>query len=246
MKVLALDLSSKPGIAFFKNGELIDTNTFSCKVVGKYSSSTYPFNYIDMAETIAKKIAYIVLSLTPDYIVIEETNKGRNRYSQKQLEFIHCAVGISLRDLIDNDTKLNIRYIDVSAWRKILGISLNKDQRKNNKFVKDTRQAQLNKISQEISDKNFSILKDRLNGIASKRLRNKIIKDFGNDCLVEAKKVMRSFRTKESKVDTKHLSVAFVNNHFNLDLKKKDNDIADAICVGFAFISNNYSSTLKR
>lgn len=54
---------------------------------------------------------------------------------------------------------------------------------------------------------------------------------------------MRSYRVKDShnkvvgKVDFKALSVELVNNHFNLSFKKKDNDIADSICLGLAFFS---------
>jgi len=41
----------------------------------------------------------------------------------------------------------------------------------------------------------------------------------------------------KGKVTKKHLSVAYANQKYNLTLKVKDNDIADAICLGTAFIN---------
>lgn len=40
----------------------------------------------------------------------------------------------------------------------------------------------------------------------------------------------------KGKITKKHLSVAYANATYNLTLKIKDNDIADAICLGTAFI----------
>lgn len=39
----------------------------------------------------------------------------------------------------------------------------------------------------------------------------------------------------KGKVNKKHIAVAWANEHFGLSLKQKDNDIADAICIGVAF-----------
>jgi hypothetical protein len=40
----------------------------------------------------------------------------------------------------------------------------------------------------------------------------------------------------KGKITKKHLSVRWVNENYNLDFKIKDNDIADAICLGSAYI----------
>lgn len=37
------------------------------------------------------------------------------------------------------------------------------------------------------------------------------------------------------KVTWKHLAVAYANQHYGLSLKQKDNDVADAICLGTAY-----------
>lgn len=41
----------------------------------------------------------------------------------------------------------------------------------------------------------------------------------------------------KGKITKKHLTVEFINNKYGLDLKMKDNDIADAIGVGAAFLN---------
>lgn len=37
------------------------------------------------------------------------------------------------------------------------------------------------------------------------------------------------------RINKKHIALRFVNQHFNLNLKVKDNDTADAICLGLAY-----------
>jgi hypothetical protein len=42
----------------------------------------------------------------------------------------------------------------------------------------------------------------------------------------------------KGKINKKHLAVARANTDFNLTLKQKDNNEADAICLGLAFYNN--------
>ena len=42
----------------------------------------------------------------------------------------------------------------------------------------------------------------------------------------------------KGKITKKHIAVRYANATFGLDLKIKDNDIADAICIGNAFLNN--------
>lgn len=64
--------------------------------------------------------------------------------------------------------------------------------------------------------------------------RLKEIKDLaiGADAVRTAKKAAGI----KGKVTSKHLSVAYVNQRFGLDLAQKDDDIADAICLGEAYL----------
>ncbi len=245
MKVLGLDLSTSTGTALFINDELKECTNIKCKVKGNQDSDDYPFNYIDMADKIAFKVLSLVDKHKPDYIIIEETNKGKNRYFQKQLEFIHKSVISVLRTIV-NKHDIKLLYIDTSAWRSILQITLDKDQRKNNRDVNKTRKEMLESKIKEISQKRAHELMDSISGLTKKREINKLTKAFEKEVEVEAKKFMRGFRTKNSKIDTKNLSVNYVNEVFDLKFKKKDNDMADAICVAHAFIKNNYNSNIVR
>jgi len=65
------------------------------------------------------------------------------------------------------------------------------------------------------------------------------------------KKKAREAAGVSGKVTTKHLSVRYVNEHFDQKFILKDNDIADAICVGMAYlkgasVSQGQRSTHKR
>lgn len=242
MKVIALDLSTSSGVSIFESGKLIDYTVIKHKVKGNNSSEDYPYNYLDMADQIALKVCACILAAKPDYVVIEETNKGKERFRQKQLEFIHSAVARSIRKL---DHKVKIRYIDTSAWRNILSISLNSDQREQNKIRQNERDSKREEISRNIYASLEPKMKSEIAGLG-KREANKIIKQYDKHILKLVGKEMGKFRSSIKQVDQKNLSVNYVNENFNLSLKKSENDIADSICVGHAFILNNYSAILKR
>jgi hypothetical protein len=131
----------------------------------------------------------------PDVVVVEETNpSGRaGRYSQKCLEFLHCAFLLTIPE------NYKVVYISTSKWRSALQIKLSKDDRKNNSLVNQAKKAA--KIS------NTSVF---------------------------AKKAALGVK---GKVNWKHLSVRFVNEKYNTSFKMKDNDVADSICLGLAYIN---------
>jgi Holliday junction resolvasome RuvABC endonuclease subunit len=64
-----------------------------------------------------------------------------------------------------------------------------------------------------------------------------------NTKLSKAKAFAEASKTKLDKktlgirgrINKKHVALRFVNQHFNLSLKVKDNDTADAICLGLAY-----------
>ena len=145
MKILSLDLSTKSGWALFDNGKLICYGQIKSdyKLTEEYPH--YPKNYLDMAKSMAVEINKKVISSDPCEIVIEETNKGKNRYSQKQLEFIH-------NEVIDILSDYKLHYMDTSEWRSLLEISLDKEQRKDNKEILNARKAEFHRIFAEIFD----------------------------------------------------------------------------------------------
>lgn len=178
MKVLAFDLSTKTGWALFEDEELKDKGLTSVFVKDfnvnqrPEKSESYPYNIVDSANKMAANVYGICIIKKPDLVVIENTVKGRNRHTQRILEFIHKAVLDKLRG------EFNIQYLDPSEWRSILSLRMTDEDKKNNRLVSSGK--------------------------------------------------------KRGKITKKHLSVRLVNEMFGLSLKIKDNDIADAICLGKA------------
>jgi hypothetical protein len=134
MLLLALDISTKTGFAVFVDGRLTEYGQLRAKVedfnVNDFPdrSPKYPYNIIDAANSMADQIMELVAKLCPTDIVVENTVKGRNRHTQRCLEFLHFALLTRLRGR-------KMRYMDPSEWRALLGLRLNKDQKKNNQMV---------------------------------------------------------------------------------------------------------------
>ena len=186
MRVLALDASTKTGWALFIDGKLYESGALDPVYVDDFNvnkdpqlSPKYPFNVIDGARLVARQVHDLLLMTWPlDVVVVENTNKGKNRHTQRILEFIHFALLELFRE-----TKQPMVYMDTSEWRKIVGLWMTKEDKKNNRDV----------------------------GAGKKRGR----------------------------VTKKHLAVRTVNERYGMKLKLKDNDQADAILLGQAYITRS-------
>lgn len=184
MRTLALDLSTKVGWALYEGSLLIESGNIPQVKIEDFNvnadpnySPLYPWNMMAGAEQLRDRVMDLVNLKEPDHIVIENTVKGRNRHTQRILEWIHLVVLIALKDkYADAQT-----YMDPSEWRKVVDMRLSKDQKKNNRDV--------------------------------------------------------SAGKKRGRIGKKHLSVAMVNEKFGKTLKLKDNDEADAILLGLAFVT---------
>lgn len=187
MKVLALDLSTKTGFALFDGDQLIEKGLIRVEVKAfnvndhPEKQKYYPGNILDAAHHVGFMVSELYFRVRPDHIVIENTVRGRNRHTQRLLEFIHKSVLDELRSI-----KAPFSYMDPSEWRFVLGLRLSIPDKQKNK-------------------------------------------------LVNAGKV-------RGKVTRKHLSVRLANEMYGLNLKLKDNDIADAICLGKAFLTKGLGS----
>jgi hypothetical protein len=191
MKVLALDVSTKSGWAVFEEGKLTRHGLIqNPKTILEYGP--YPWNYLIATETMAQRLLELAWKELPDVIVIEETNKSRQRYSQKALEFIHCGILHRLA----KETRIKVFYINSSEWRKVLGQAMSKEDKKNNRKLNTEK------------------------GLAT----------------ITGRKLDKAALGIKGKVTKKHLSVRWVNETFGFDMKVKDNDICDAICLGSAYI----------
>lgn len=147
MKILGLDVSTKTGYAVMDDGVLTE--------YGLLKTEAFDFNEAEdflmlrRAEHASQKILNLINTHKPDYIFCEQTNAGKYRSSQKQLEFIHCKI---LTEIVRLNMISKFFYVDTSQWRSRLGVKLSKDQRKHNKNVK-------NKISKgKITPKHLVVL----------------------------------------------------------------------------------------
>lgn len=187
MKILAIDLSTKPGVALFnKERPVFFTTLFSD--LKRADFGTYPENMLKMTYHVVAKIVSLMNKLiaehgTFDLVVIEETVPGRETYSQKQLEWLHFF----LCQKLIGDFKITPKYIRTGDWRKTLNMRLSKEDKKNNQLVSKGK--------------------------------------------------------KRGRIGRKHLSVRMANERWNLSLKIKDEDAADALNLGLAaYMGASFSS----
>ena len=123
MKILGLDLSYSTGWS------LIDSNNISLLDYGVvaipepfHSNVLFDYQQMDRAAAVGQFVYTLVHGKQPDLIVIEQTNKGKNRTSQRGLEWIHYSVLLELRRFYQD----KIIYVDTSEWRNKLNIKLDK------------------------------------------------------------------------------------------------------------------------
>lgn len=203
VRVLALDMSSRLGYAVYENGKLKDygVSLADGEVLKSHGNQKYPWWLMQNVMAMKDKVRQLVEKYGPDHVVIEETNLGKQRYSQKFLEWLHFNVVAYLHVMVTTrGWPQTVTYISSSVWRKTLGLRLSKEDRKNNQKVR--------KI------KNDSAI--------SKELKSQLLKDLG----VRGKKTQ------------KHLSCEYVKQKYGFELKvSTENDIADAICLGDAYLA---------
>jgi hypothetical protein len=185
MKVLALDISSKTGWAFFDNNQLKEYGLLEIKS----GSKEYPFGITEWSKKNAQAIINLIDSKQVDLIIVERTNSSSFRSSQSFLEYTHCFF---IDSIVIKGDKNKLHYMDTSKWRSICGLKLSKEQKLQNKLAKQ-------------ASKNKEILK--ING------------------------------KRAGKVTKKHLSVIKCNELFDTDFLLKDNDIAEACLLGWAFLN---------
>jgi hypothetical protein len=121
MLVLALDASTNTGWAVFDHqGNLIKYGVLTAKAEDfnvnndPHKSPLYPYNIVTASDHMGLLIRALYDDIPADYIVIENTNKGKNRHTQRQLEFIHKAILDEFQDVNDK-----IVYLDTSYWRAL-------------------------------------------------------------------------------------------------------------------------------
>lgn len=210
MKILSLDISTSTGWALYENGR-VEYGLIKIDI----AKEGYPFNYIDAAQEMAHLVSNRVIVSDPHHIVIEETNMGKSLFDQKKLEFIHCAVLCQLKF----SWKSRLTYVSSRVWRSALGLKLSKEDRANNKYYKDQREAEKERLTEDV----------KVLGIKKAADRKKLVGDGmrGFKVILDGQRV--------TKIHEKDLVLAYVNRKYGLELKKKDDDLADAIGMAEAF-----------
>lgn len=219
-RTLSLDVAGITGYAVLRTEETHQDGEKSTSVIlekhGKlklpkpkdFGDEIYPWNYIHASKAAAEQLVALAVEVHPDVIVIEETNLAKARYSQKLLEFFHNAL---LNKISESYTAgiltMPVFYLSSQVWRTALGLVMSKDDKKNNKLVKLAKEKHAIAVN--------------LAKIAGKKPPSlqSIKKDLGV----------------AGKVNWKKLALRFANDKYSLNLQPKDDDIADAICVGTAF-----------
>ncbi len=139
MRVLALDASTKCGWALFEDGKLIESGALRPVFVDNFNPNSpevtrdphYPYNTFYAAQAVTRLVRQLVWEKGQvDAFVVENTNKGKNRNTQRILEFIHYE----LLSFFEGCNGL-FHYMDTSEWRKIVGLWMSKDDKKNNREV---------------------------------------------------------------------------------------------------------------
>lgn len=171
-RLLALDLSTSTGWALLQRQEPQPVLLGYGIVAEGPSVKDYPWSYLERTERLAERIQQLVDAHKPDRILIEETNRSKNRYSQKMLEFIHRAV---LDCLVGRG--IPVHYINTSAWFSTLNLRLTDMDRKKNSLLSKARR------SGESLDKKALGIRGR---ITRKHLSIRFVKDtYGIDLQVQ-------------------------------------------------------------
>ncbi len=143
MKLLSLDVSTKTGFAVLEQDdeehsvELLEYGLMKMeKKVLDYGE--YPWAYLHASRAMSKQIIELVQRIQPDVIVVEETNLGKARYSQKLLEFLHQAL---LMGLSESLLSIPVFYLSTSEWRHAIGMKMTAEDKKSNAKLKKAKVA---------------------------------------------------------------------------------------------------------
>lgn len=138
MPILAIDLSTKPGLAIFEGDKLIKAWTlFNDKTVEDFGK--YPNNYVKFTLYTINRLVEEVQSTGYkwnqfDNIILEETTASRQNYSQKKLEFLHYQFLLTFSNISSK-----IVYIRDGTWKKINEVTRSKEEKAINSKIKNLK-----------------------------------------------------------------------------------------------------------
>lgn len=216
MKILALDPSTSTGWSLFDKltpleyGTLdkVETRDYKQEIrTWKDYPDSYPMNLMETAAKVAKMCGDLYDKYEPDLVVVEEINKGRARISQKLLGFIQMAIA----DILISKGA-TVKYLTTDCWRNLTKCRSSKEEKNFN--------AKIARIKKKRKEELVAMVKS-----------GEITKD-------EAEKMSKLPAKIDGKVvgkkGTKDYAIRRVYDIFGFELKKKENDAADALLLGLA------------
>jgi Holliday junction resolvasome RuvABC endonuclease subunit len=213
MRILALDLSLSVGWAVLDGSELSHKGLIRRSVEDwkadihtyEHYSPLYPQNMLKVANQLCLDILRLCHKYKPDLVVIEEINIGRSSKRFSQKMIDWIHFTVCTK----LQKKFKVRYLTSTCWRRAVGaVATKADKSMNAKIsrLKTKRRKELEKRT-DISQAE----KDRLAALPIK---------------VDGKV--------KGRLNHKHYAIRTANALFGLSLKNKDDDVADAVCLGVA------------
>ena len=201
-KYISLDISTNTGYAIFEDTKLTDYGVFTFKAreykadIKTYKDlpECYPVNFLEVADKITNGCMQLIKDNNIDLVIIEHPENGKQRLSQRLLEWTHLTLVRELRKI-----EMPFKYILVNDWRGVVKCYL--------------------KYWPEHQIWNKEVKKAKAKAIPTKT-GMKVPK-------IEGKRV--------SAMNQKKLSILIANQHYFITVK--DNNIADAINIGRAYIA---------
>jgi len=119
-KIIALDISTNTGYAIFEDDKLIAYDVFTIKVVNYKADvkcfsdfpKEYPDNFLLTAQKLADGCMKVIQEHQITKVIIEHPEAGKQRLSQRLLEWTHYALVLRLKE-----AGLDYRYLLVHDWR---------------------------------------------------------------------------------------------------------------------------------
>ena len=181
-RYVSLDISTNTGYAIFHNTKLIKYGVFTRKV-HEYKADvktctdlpkSYPDNFIAAIDAITAMCMRIIKNNDIDMVVMEHPEQGKQRMSQRLLEWIHLAL---IREF--KRYEIPYKYILVSDWRKVVKCYI-KDWPDLQHWNKEVRKAKGKATPTKTGRKIAKIEGRRVSKIDQKKLSIMIANDYYN------------------------------------------------------------------
>jgi Holliday junction resolvasome RuvABC endonuclease subunit len=153
-RVLTLDISTKTGYSVATSsdeGIHLEAHGQIPKV--ECPDERYPDSYVSWAYLCYDAIEKLFNEHAPDVLVIEETTKSKNSFSQKILEYVHFLVAKLIKE-----TGIKCVYFQTGTWRKEVGSYANDMEKKHNKEVREYKKKNKTIVAYDIKGKRIGLI----------------------------------------------------------------------------------------